>query len=197
MRFCCSVLGEIPYSQPKFEFTVYRGVARRVNRPEKVGPALFFLGVALVLALGFKVKLAIALLTGAMGMILTRVIHIDDAYKAVDWSTIFLLSGLIPLGAAFEKTGAANYIALTLLKGLGDLTPLILMVVVALLTVHVCTGRFQCRCDGAHGTPCHEYGHAGRCRSENIGPDGGDRRFQCVYPAHPPGQCTSYAPRWI
>ena len=102
--------------------------------PEKVGFALFFLAVALVLALGFKVKLSIALLTGAMGMILSGVIHIDDAYKAVDWSTIFLLSGLIPLGVAFEKTGAANYIALTLLNSLGDLTPLILMVVVALLT---------------------------------------------------------------
>ena len=102
--------------------------------PEKAGFALFFLAVALVLALGFKVKLSIALLTGALGMILSKVIHVDDAYKAVDWMTIFLLAGLIPLGAAFEKTGAANFIALKLMEGLGDLTPLILMVVVALLT---------------------------------------------------------------
>ncbi len=102
--------------------------------PEKVGFALFFLAVALVLALGFKVKLSIALLTGALGMILSGVLHIDEAYKSVDWMTIFLLAGLIPLGAAFEKTGAASYIALNLLGSLGDLTPLILMVVVALLT---------------------------------------------------------------
>jgi di/tricarboxylate transporter len=102
--------------------------------PEKANFALFFLAVALVLALGFKVKLSIALLTGALGMILSGVIHIDKAYRAVDWMTIFLLAGLIPLGAAFEKTGAANYIALKLLAGLGDLTPLILMVVVAVLT---------------------------------------------------------------
>ena len=67
-------------------------------------------------------------------MILSGVIHIDDAYKSVDWMTIFLLAGLIPLGAAFEKTGAAGYIALNLLGSLGDLTPLILMIVVALLT---------------------------------------------------------------
>lgn len=102
--------------------------------PEKAGLALFFLALALVLALGFKVKLSIALLTGALGMILSGVIHIDEAYKSVDWMTIFLLAGLIPLGAAFEKTGAASYIALNLLGALGDLTPLILMVVVALLT---------------------------------------------------------------
>lgn len=102
--------------------------------PEKANFALFFLTVALVLALGFKVKLSIALLTGALGMILSGVIHIDEAYKSVEWMTIFLLAGLIPLGAAFEKTGAANYIALKLLAGLGNLTPMILMVVVAVLT---------------------------------------------------------------
>ena len=57
--------------------------------PEKAGYALFFLALALVLALGFKVKLSIALLTGALGMILSGVINIDDAYKSVDWMTIF------------------------------------------------------------------------------------------------------------
>jgi di/tricarboxylate transporter len=102
--------------------------------PEKAGTALFFLALALVLALGFKVKLSIALLTGAFGMILSRVLHIDDAYRAVDWMTIFLLAGLIPLGVAFEKTGAANYIAMKLLAGLGDLSPLVLMLTVAVLT---------------------------------------------------------------
>ncbi len=102
--------------------------------PKKAGIALFFLALALVLALGFKVQLSIALLTGALGMILTRVIDIDDAYKSVDWMTIFLLAGLIPLGLAFEKTGAANYIAMNLLGSMGDLTPLVLMVVVAVLT---------------------------------------------------------------
>jgi di/tricarboxylate transporter len=102
--------------------------------PEKAGTAIFFLALSLVLAMGFNVKLSIALLTGAFGMILSRVIHIDEAYRAVDWMTIFLLAGLIPLGAAFEKTGAANYIAMKLLAGLGDLTPLVLMLTVAILT---------------------------------------------------------------
>ena len=45
-----------------------------------------------------------------------------------------MLAGLIPLGAAFEKTGAANFIALKLMASLGDITPLVLMAVVALIT---------------------------------------------------------------
>ena len=105
-----------------------------LSSPEKAKTALFFLGLSLFLALGLGVQLSIALLTGALGMILTNVIQIDDAYKAVDWMTIFLLSGLIPLGTAFEKTGAADYIAGLLLSNMGELTPLLLTLIVALLT---------------------------------------------------------------
>ncbi len=41
-------------------------------------------------------------------MVLSGVIPKEDIYKAVDWKTVFLLAGLIPLGLAFEKSGAAE-----------------------------------------------------------------------------------------
>ena len=47
--------------------------------------------------------LALALLSGAVAMILLRVVPIDQAYRAVDWRTVFLLAGLIPLGIAMDK----------------------------------------------------------------------------------------------
>jgi len=103
-------------------------------KPERTKCALFFLFLSLVLALGFEVKLSIALLTGALGMIITRIITADRAYEAVDWRTVFLLAGLIPLGTAFENTGAAAYIAEKVLGGFGSLTPLLLLLLVSLLT---------------------------------------------------------------
>lgn len=103
-------------------------------KPERTRCALFFLFMSLTLALGFQVQLSIALLAGALGMILTRIIPADRAYEAVDWRTVFLLSGLIPLGTAFENTGAAAYIAQSVLSALGPLTPLVLLVVISLLT---------------------------------------------------------------
>lgn len=103
-------------------------------KPERTRSAVFFLLLALVLALGFEVKLSIALLTGALGMMLTRVIPADRAYEAVDWRTVFLLSGLIPLGTAFETTGTAGYIAGKVLYAVGDPGPLLLMLVISLLT---------------------------------------------------------------
>lgn len=101
--------------------------------PERTRSALFFLMLSLIMAMSFHVQISIALLTGALGMILTGVIKADRAYEAVDWRTVFLLSGLIPLGTAFEKTGAAAYIANNVLELIGSPTPLLLMLVVSLL----------------------------------------------------------------
>jgi di/tricarboxylate transporter len=103
-------------------------------KPERTRCAVFFLLLSLVLALSFHVKISIALLTGAVGMIITRIIGADRAYEAVDWRTVFLLSGLIPLGTAFENTGAAAYIAEHVLLAIGAPSALLLMLVISLLT---------------------------------------------------------------
>jgi di/tricarboxylate transporter len=103
--------------------------------PEKAGLASACLILALVMALGFKIQLSIALLTGAVSMILTRVLTLDEAYQSVDWMTVFLLAGLIPLGIAFEETGAAHFLA-DFLAGLahGGLTPVTLFLLIGFLT---------------------------------------------------------------
>lgn len=80
-------------------------------RPEKVGYALFFFAVSLSLILFTDVRLSLCLLTGAVGMLLTRVLSIDEAYAAVGWNTVFLLACLIPLGQAVQNTGTAEWIA--------------------------------------------------------------------------------------
>ncbi len=103
-------------------------------KPERTRCAIFFLLMALTLALVFEVKLSIALLSGALGMVLTRILPADRAYEAVDWRTVFLLSGLIPLGTAFESTGTAAYIAGKVLDTVGSPGPLMLMLVISLLT---------------------------------------------------------------
>lgn len=89
-------------------------------RPQKVGVALFFFAIALTLILFTDVRLSLALLTGAVGMILSKVLSIDEAYDAVGWNTVFLLASLIPLGHAVQSSGTAEWIAqqvLTLLDG--------------------------------------------------------------------------------
>ncbi|MEM6759015.1 MAG: SLC13 family permease [Pseudomonadota bacterium] len=89
-------------------------------RPQKVNWALGFFLMTLCLILFTDLLLSLALMAGAVGMILSRVLSIDEAYDAVGWSTVFLLASLIPLGIAVQNTGTAAWIAdqiLSLLDG--------------------------------------------------------------------------------
>jgi di/tricarboxylate transporter len=103
-------------------------------RPEKALWAGAWLAVALAMILGFEIKLSVALMTGALGMVLTRVLTIDEAYQSVDWRTIFLLAGLIPLGIATEKTGTAAWIAHSVLGLIGTVSPIVLLSVIGVLS---------------------------------------------------------------
>ena len=76
----------------------------------RVWIALVCFAVAIGLSIaGFPIS--IAFLSGAMAMVLTRVVGIDEAYHAIDWKVVFFLAGFISLGAAMQKTGAAALLA--------------------------------------------------------------------------------------
>ncbi len=105
-----------------------------IMRPEKARLALLWLAVALAQIVFFKIQLSVALMSGALGMIVTRVLSVDEAYRAVDWMTVFLLAGLIPLGMAFEKTGTAAFIAHGVLSMLGNPAPIVLLAAVGIMT---------------------------------------------------------------
>jgi di/tricarboxylate transporter len=81
------------------------------------------------------IPLSVCLMLGAVGMVLTRVITINEAYRAVDWRTVFLLGGLIPLGMAMDQTGTAEWIATGIVTALGSMmSPLLLLIVLATLS---------------------------------------------------------------
>ncbi len=101
---------------------------------EKALLAASWLAVALIMVIVFKIQLSVCLMTGALGMIITRVVTIDEAYKSVDWRTIFLLAGLIPLGMATEKSGTAAWIANGILGAIGTVHPVVLIAVIGLLS---------------------------------------------------------------
>jgi di/tricarboxylate transporter len=132
------------HQQPTFIFT--SAIKGEVMREGKAKVAVAWLVVALALVMGFtplmsllgfpdaKLSLSVCLLTGALGMILTKVLSIDEAYHSVDWMTVFLLAGLIPLGLAFQKTGAANYIAVSIMTLIGSVPTIVFLLVVGILT---------------------------------------------------------------
>lgn len=126
-------------------FTFTTELKGEIMREDKARTAVIWLAVAIALVMGFEpitamlghpmnLSLSVCLLTGALGMILTNVLSVDEAYQSVDWMTVFLLGGLIPLGLAFQKTGAAAWIATTIMSAIGTVPNIVFLLVVGLLT---------------------------------------------------------------
>lgn len=102
-------------------------------RTNKVNAALICFGVALALILFTKTLLSISLMTGAIGMILLRVLKVEEAYRAVSWKSVFLLASLIPLGLAVETSGTAKWIAEQTLLYLGGTPIWVIQLAIAVL----------------------------------------------------------------
>ncbi len=118
---------------------------REYHKPEKANWALVcFLGALIMMLVSSfyfqklpynPIPLSVCLMAGALGMIVTKVITITEAYHAVDWRTVFLLGGLIPLGMAVDQTGTAQWIASSMVSGLGSLmSPLVLLLLLACMS---------------------------------------------------------------
>jgi di/tricarboxylate transporter len=115
------------------------------HKPENSGRAMICFGTALFLMILSSfyfqnrsynpIPLSVCLMLGAVGMIISKVVTINEAYRAVDWRTVFLLGGLIPLGMAVSQTGTAEWIAKGIVAGMGPfMSPLLLLIILAVLS---------------------------------------------------------------
>ncbi|MBI5842545.1 MAG: SLC13 family permease [Chloroflexi bacterium] len=89
----------------------------------------------LALAVIFPNLIAEIMLSGAVTMVLIRTMNMDQAYRAIDWRSLFLVAGMLPVGVALNKTGASQMFANTILSVLGGSNHLVLLAGFVLLTV--------------------------------------------------------------
>ncbi len=115
------------------EFIVATDIPKEEQRPQKVRPALLFFAISIGMIVFTDFRLAICLLVGALGMVLSGVLSMDEAYGSVSWKTVFLLASLIPLGQAMERTGTAAWIAQEALAVLGNMPDLAIQIMLAVL----------------------------------------------------------------
>jgi di/tricarboxylate transporter len=78
--------------------------------------------VLLPVLFGF-VSIAVAVVLGAVAMVLSRCLKPEDAYRAVEWPAIILIAGMLPLGTALDQTGGARLLADAVLDSAGGLGP--------------------------------------------------------------------------
>lgn len=89
----------------------------------------------LALAVVFSDNIAEIMLSGAVAMVLIRTMSMDQAYRSIDWRSLFLVAGMLPLGVALNKTGASTMFADVILSSLGGSGHLVLLAGFVLLTI--------------------------------------------------------------
>jgi di/tricarboxylate transporter len=91
------------------------------------------LGVLVVVTAGW-LHVASAMFIGALLMVLSGTLTMDEAYRSIEWKAVFLIAGMLPLGLAMEKTGTARLLADQIVGLVGDWGPVAVMMGIFVLT---------------------------------------------------------------
>jgi len=119
-----SIWTDLALAAEKRDFVVVTDYPKDEQRPHKLWHAMFMFALALGLAVTAELPVPLALMTGAAGMLVLGVINMDEAYASVNWRTVFLMAGLIPLGWAMDSTGTAAWLSQRVIDHLGPDLPI-------------------------------------------------------------------------
>ncbi|MCU0463673.1 MAG: SLC13 family permease [Anaerolineae bacterium] len=98
-------------------------------------PTVLFILVAMVLAILLNIaSLTLASLAAAVALVLTGCLKMNEAYESIDWKSIVLIAGLLPMSTALVKVGLVDAVALWLTGTLGELGVPVVLAGLFLLT---------------------------------------------------------------
>ncbi|MCI0861012.1 MAG: SLC13 family permease [Chloroflexi bacterium] len=97
-------------------FLVLEPIETEQFRRKKAPIAVAALVLAIGLAIFAGMAISLAMVIAAVIMILAGALRIEEAYESVDWRTVFLVAGMLPLGLAMELTGTARLLADVILE---------------------------------------------------------------------------------
>lgn len=103
-------------------------------RKNRAFMSLAVLLVVILLTTLNVLPIMLAAILGAVAMVVTQCLTIEEAYKAIDWKIIFLLAGVLPLGLAIESSGMALWIANNVLQPMAGSGPVLMLAVFYLVT---------------------------------------------------------------
>ncbi len=114
------------------------------HQTQKAPFAILITAIVLALSILNILPLSLAMLGGAVAMVLTGCLSMEQFYSAVQWRVIFLVAGMLPLSVAITDTGLANRVGLIMVSVLADASPLILiagMVILTMIVVQIIGGQ--------------------------------------------------------
>ncbi len=106
------------------------------NVPKQVIAGCILLGCVVVMGLDLeKITIEMEAVIGALICVLPGCLTEKQAYHSIEWSTIFLFAGMMPVSHALYNTGAAELLARWMLQILGGTpAPLVVLAVIFIVT---------------------------------------------------------------
>ena len=115
-------------------FIVLEEVEEPATFSSKAPLAILIIIAVIFLATAGIMPILVSALLGCVFLTLSGCLSMEEAYSAIDWKVIFLLAGILPLGIALEKVGAAQLLAEHTLHFLGAYGPIAVLAAFYLLT---------------------------------------------------------------
>mgnify|MGYP002712996467 CR=1 FL=1 len=103
-------------------------------KTDKAPVALAIMVVVLLPVILNWLPISIAAVIGAMLMVVTRCISMDQAYRQIEWKAVFLIAGMLPLSIAMQSSGAADLLAQGLITAVAPWGMMAVVVALFLLT---------------------------------------------------------------
>jgi di/tricarboxylate transporter len=107
---------------------------RDLYNPIKAGITLVILSIMVVMMITTIVPLATASLLAALAVVLSGCLTMDEAYDAIDWKSIVLIAGMLPMATALENVGLIEEVAFIIRDSLGNAGPLAVVIGLFILT---------------------------------------------------------------
>jgi di/tricarboxylate transporter len=116
------------------DFVLVSGVDLPKYRKSKIIPALLIVAGVIVTATFNIMPIMISAIIGSILLVFTKCISLEETYKSIEWNIVFLLGGILSLGIALEKTGAALLLANNIVSLIGFLGPVAIVAAFYLIT---------------------------------------------------------------
>jgi di/tricarboxylate transporter len=94
---------------------------------------IIFVSMITMVSFGW-LHISVAAVLGAVLSVLAGCLTMDEAYTSIEWKSVYLIAGMLPMGIAMEKTGTALFLSEQILTAVGDLGPRAVLIGLFILT---------------------------------------------------------------